>query len=62
MSKCIVFFYFLYSWIYLPCTRSVENVSVEKTCFNHEGVLVLLCLNVFLNTLLADIFSRIDVK
>ena len=33
-----------------------------ETCFNHEGVLVLLCLNVFLNTLLADVFLRIDVE
>ena len=55
MRNCIVFFYFLsFLDFFLPCTRSVEHVFVESH--------VLLFLNVFLNTLLADVFLRIDVK
>ena len=56
MGNCIVFFYFL-SFLdlfamYAQCRACCDG----ETCFNHEGVLVLLCLNVFLNTLLADVF------
>ena len=55
----LYFSIFFLSWIDLPFTRSVEHVFFwGETCFDHEGVLVLLCLNVFLNTgtLLADVF------
>jgi len=62
MGNCIVFSIFFLSWIDLPFTRSVEHVFCGETCFDHEGVLVLLCLNVFLNTFLADVFLRIDVE
>ena len=62
MGNCIVFsISFAYfskflsehflSRSYSPCTRLVKYVCVDETCFNHEGVLVLHCLNVFLNML-----------
>ena len=53
----ICIFYFLSSVdlsANLLCTRSVEDVFCGERCFNHEDVLVLLCLNVVLNTLLSD--------
>ena len=37
--NCIVFSIFFLSWIYLPCTRSVEHISVDLIK-RLEGVLL----------------------
>ena len=58
----IVFCYFLSFLDLFAMYAQCKACFCGETCFNHEGVLVLLCLNVFLNTSLADVFLRIDVK
>ena len=59
----IVFFYFLSFLDLFAMYAQCKACFCGETCFNHEGVLVLLCLNVFLNTLLAGaFFLRIDVE
>ena len=62
MGNCIVFFYFLSFLDLFAMYAQCRACFCGETCFNHEGVLVLLCLNVFLITLLADVFLRIDVE
>ena len=56
MGNCIVFVYFLSFLDLFAMYAQCRACFCGETCFNHEGVLVLLCLNVFLNTLLADVF------
>ena len=62
MGNCIVSFYFLSFLNLFAIYEECRACFCGETCFNHEGVLVLLCLNVFLIASLADVFLRIDVE
>ena len=66
MGTCIVFFYLLYTLfqmfiVVFSFTRPVQHIILDETCFNHEGALVLHCLDDFLG-LLVVLFLSIDVK
>ena len=63
MGNRIVFFYFLSFLDLFAMYTQCRACFCGETCFKYEeGVLVFLCLNVFLNTILADVFLRIDVE
>jgi hypothetical protein len=62
MGNCIAFFYFLSFLDLFSMCAQCRACFCGETCFNHEGVLVLLCLNVFLNTLLADVFLEYSLN
>ena len=67
MGTCIVFFYLLYTLfqmfiVVFSFTCPVQHIILDETCFNHEGALVLHCLDDFLGLLVVLFFLSIDVE